>query len=135
MSKKKLKINFKYKDQQKGSKLFESDKNLMEVCQEFASNNGLDFNSLSFMLNRNEIKNFNYYKLLNQVAPDFNEDSLDISVYDINNVNKDYKINFLLESRSTSLECTQDTKMEDICKLFAQQIGKDFNKLIFKYEN
>ena len=146
MSDKKIIVNFKYENQDKGEIFFESDKTLKEVCEEFVSINGLDFGSVYFMFNGKKINKSNYNKILNQLLPNVKHRCLDINVYDeqkteqvpINvniNINKTYKTIFWFSSKTTILECSLDTKMEDICKQFSQQIKRDFNKLIFKYGN
>ena len=129
MSYNSIKVNFYNEEQNKGTMSFQSNLTLKDACQEFSSVNGINFNSVFFMLNRKKIKPSDYNKNLNQLVPNVKEGNLDIYVYDKDNSSensiKNYSAIFWLKSKSTQIECSLEIKMFDICKSFADKIGKD----------
>ena len=124
-----IKVNFYNEEQNKGTISFQSNQTLKKACQKFCSINGINFNSVFFMLNRKKIKLSDYNKNLNQLVPNVKEGNLDIYVYDKDNSSensiKNYSAIFWLKSKSTQIECSLEIKMFDICKSFADKIGKD----------
>ena len=130
-----IKVNFYNEEQNKGTISFQSNQTLKEACQKFSSINGINFNSVFFMLNRKKIKPNDYNKNLNQLVPNVKEGNLDIYVYDKDNSsensNKNYSVIFWF--KSTQIECSLESKMFDICKSFADKIGKDLSTFNFKY--
>ena len=44
------------------------------------------------------------------------------------------KINFNLEGFNTSIQCSQDDKIKDICQKFATKIERNINSLLFLYD-
>ena len=137
MSYNSIKVNFYNEEQNKGTMSFQSNLTLKDACQEFSSVNGINFNSVFFMLNRKKIKPSDYNKNLNQLVSNVKEGNLDIYVYDKDNSsensNKNYSAIFWFKSKSTQIECSSGSKMFDICKSFADKIGKDLSTFNFKY--
>ena len=134
-----IKVNFYNEERNKGTISFQSNQTLKEACQEFFSINRINFNSVFFMLNRKKIKPSDYNKNLNQLVSNVKEGNLDIYVYDKDNSsensNKNYSAIFWFKSKSTQIECSLGSKMFDICKSFADKIGKDLSTFNFKYGN
>ena len=141
----KVKITYESKDSQ--TIICKPNESIKEILLSFAANNGIDFNSVYFLINGKKIEKSDYEQPINKFCSKLNEGELNILTYDIFNTEETnlrtipfnttdkIEIIFWYESSPIKFETSLKTKIEDISKSFAKRIGKNLDELEFIYRN
>ena len=109
--------------------------NMRKICEKFTLDIGIDIDSVFFLFNGEKIKREDFNKSLMQYINKYNINVLNILVFNIDsNQNQSAHIIFSINSEQINIECSMNTKLVDICKKFANKIGKNFSNLCFYYE-
>ena len=142
-----IKVNFIYGSHPDMTFKCKSNQKLKDICEEFLNQNGIDFNSVYFMINGKRLKKTDFYKTINLFTTNKSKNFLNIIVHeniiDINNsenrdllnFNKNTSIIFSYKSDFIEIKCSIKSKMADVTKNFANDIGTDINALDFYYKN
>ena len=111
------------------------DSNMLDISRIGANMLERDFEKLIFKYGNN---NLNFKKTFEETASQFdkNKGKIEIKVEEKQiEKNKEVQICFWFQGKPTNIDCFTNSKMLDICRLYAIRIGRNFNKLNFKYQD
>ena len=145
MGNKIIKVNFIYESHPNISFECEQKQKLKDIFEEFASQNGINLNSIYFIINGQKLTESDFDKSLKEFITPKNKDELNIFVYDneiensenrdLLNLNQNGIIVFSYRSEFIEIKCSIKSKMGDVTNNLANQIGSNVNDLDFYYGN
>ena len=145
MGNKIIKVNFIYESHPNISFECEQKQKLKDIFEEFASQNGINLNSIYFIINGQKLTESDFDKSLKEFITPKNKDELNIFVYDneiensenrdLLNLNQNGIIVFSYRSEFIEIKCSIKSKMVDVTNNLANQIGSNVNDLDFYYGN
>lgn len=143
MTNNEIKVNFKYALKPDCPPIIcKPNETIKQICLEFSSRNGINFDSIFFLINGKPLLENDYNKPIIQFIHSGNEIGISVQDKVINeseneslNENKNATIIFWFNSDCIKVQCTFNTKMVDVLKIFANSKGVDYNSLNFLYKN
>ena len=145
MGNKEIKVNFIYEFHPNFLLTCKPSKKLIEVCLEFISQHGIDFNLVYFMINRTILNESDFDKPIINFVTAKNKGVLNIFVYDndvdnsenrdLLNLNQNGVVIFSYRNELIEIKCSIKSKMVDVTKNFAKGIGTNVDALDFYYGN
>lgn len=143
MTNNEIKVNFEYVLKPNCPPIVcKPNETIKQICLEFSSRNGINFESIYFLINGNLLGENDYNKPIMQFVHSGNE--IGISVQDkvmneseneLLNESKKATITFTFNSECIKVQYTFNTKMIDVLKNFANSKGVDYNSFNFLYKN
>ena len=140
-----IKVNFTYESHPNISFECTQKQKLKDIFEEFASQNGINLNSIYFIINDKKLTESDIDKSIKEFITPKNNYELNIFVYDndiensenrdLLNLNQNGIIVFSYRSEFIEIKCSIKCKIVDVTNNLANQIGSNVNDLDFYQGN
>ena len=150
MSNREITVKFTYEAEDKGSLKCKPEEKIKDVCQKFASENGIDFNNVNILFKGTALVESNSNKTLDQLISNIDQDvlkvmitkmptmteiNLPLEINSMERLDKEINVYFIFGSNRFKFESNLQKNMRETARTFANNNEKGVDSFKFFYGN